>query len=151
MILNKNIVKSLIFITVYIMLFSSVNVSNKHKTKSPNFIVFLVDDQGWNGTSVQMMNKEPLSKSDYHETPNLEILAQNGIKFSNAYSSAPVCAPSRYSIQFGKSPARMSLILVNTDHIDHENLMSIPKMLKSDNQYVQHILESGEWEVTRMS
>ena len=146
MILNKNVVKSLIFITVYIMLFSCVNAPNKHKTKSPNFIVFLVDDQGWNGTSVQMMNKEPLSKSDYHETPNLEILAQNGIKFSNAYSSAPVCAPSRYSIQFGKSPARMSLIRVgmNTDHIDHENLMSIPKMLKSvDNQY--RTAHFGKW------
>ena len=146
MILNINVFKSLIFITVYIMLFSCVNVTNKYKTESPNFIIFLVDDQGWNGTSVQMMNKEPLSKSDYHETPNLEILAQNGIKFSNAYSSAPVCAPSRYSIQFGKSPARMSLIRVgmNTDHIDHENWMSIPKMLKSvDNQY--RTAHFGKW------
>ena len=146
MILNKNVLKSLIFISVYIMLFSCANAINKNKTESPNFIVFLVDDQGWNGTSVQMMNKEPLSKSDYHETPNLEILAQNGIKFSNAYSSAPVCAPSRYSIQFGKSPARMSLIRVgmNTDHIDHENWMSIPKMLKSvDNQY--RTAHFGKW------
>ena len=75
MILNKNVVKSLIFITVYIMSFSCANAPNKSKTESPNFIVFLVDDQGWNGTSVQMMNKEPLSKSDYHETPNLEIFS----------------------------------------------------------------------------
>ena len=46
----------------------------------------------------------------------LGIATQNGIKFSNAYSSAPVCAPSRYSIQFGKSPARelISIILEST-------------------------------------
>ena len=62
MILNINVFKSLIFITVYITLFSCVNVTNKYKTESPNFIIFLVDDQGWNGTSVQMMNKEPYLK-----------------------------------------------------------------------------------------
>ena len=118
MILNKNVVKSLIFITVYIMSFSCANAPNKSKTESPNYC-FLVDDQGWNGTSVQMMNKEPLSKSDYHETPNLEILAQNGIKvFQYAYSSTPVCTHQDIVFQFGKSPARMSLIRVgmNTDH-----------------------------------
>ena len=71
-----------------------------NSNNSPNFIFILADDQGWNGTSVQMMSSEPLSKSDYHYTPNLEILAQKGIRFSNAYASAPVCAPSRYSTQF---------------------------------------------------
>ena len=66
-----------------------------------------------------MMHNEPGSKSDYHETPNLEVLAKKGIRFSDAYASAPVCAPSRYSIQFGKTPARLSLIRVgmNTNHI----------------------------------
>ena len=86
-------------------------------TTSPNFILILADDQGWNGTSVKMMQNEPGSKSDYFETPNLELLAEKGIRFSDAYASAPVCAPSRYSIQFGKTPARLSLIRVgmNTD------------------------------------
>ena len=53
------------------------------------------------------------------------------MRFSDAYASAPVCAPSRYSIQFGKTPARLSLIRVgmNTDHIDHEGFISIPKAL----------------------
>ena len=57
-----------------------------NSNNSPNFIFILVDDQGWNGTSVQMMNTEPLSKSDYHSTPNLEKLASRGIRFSNAYA-----------------------------------------------------------------
>ena len=62
------------------------------------------------------------------------MLAEEGMRFSDAYSSAPVCAPSRYSIQFGKSPARLSLIRVgmNTDHIDHMGFISIPKALKKN-------------------
>ena len=44
--------------------FISSTKSHK-KLKSPNFILILADDQGWNGTSVQMMRDEPLSKSDY--------------------------------------------------------------------------------------
>ena len=117
-----------------------------NSNNSPNFIFILVDDQGWNGTSVQMMNTEPLSKSDYHSTPNLEKLASRGIRFSNAYASAPVCAPSRYSIQFGKTPARMSFIRVgmSTSHINHKELVSIPKALKKINkEYVA--AHFGKW------
>ena len=121
----------------------SVPTSNNNP---PNFIFILADDQGWNGTSVQMMSTEPLSKSDYHYTPNLEKLAKRGIRFSNAYASAPVCAPSRYSIQFGKTPARLSLIRVgmNSSHINHEELVSIPKALKKiNNNYVA--AHFGKW------
>jgi arylsulfatase A-like enzyme len=117
-----------------------------NSNNSPNFIFILVDDQGWNGTSVQMMNTEPLSKSDYHSTPNLEKLASRGIRFSNAYASAPVCAPSRYSIQFGKTPARMSFIRVgmSSSHINHKELVSIPKALKKINkEYVA--AHFGKW------
>ena len=105
------------------------------KSSTPNFIFILADDQGWNGTSVKMMHDEPGSKSDYFETPNLVKFANSGMRFSNAYSSAPVCAPSRYSIQFGKTPARLSLIRVgmNTDHINHDDFISIPKALKKNN------------------
>jgi arylsulfatase A-like enzyme len=119
---------------------------SSNSNNSPNFIFILVDDQGWNGTSVQMMNTEPLSKSDYHSTPNLEKLASRGIRFSNAYASAPVCAPSRYSIQFGKTPARMSFIRVgmSTSHINHKELVSIPKALKKINkEYVA--AHFGKW------
>lgn len=112
----------------------------------PNFVFVLVDDQGWNGTSVQMMEEEPLSKSDFIETPNLEVLAQQGARFSHAYAAAPVCAPSRYGIQFGKTPARLSLIRVgmNSNHIDHEEYVSIPKALKEiDSTYVAG--HFGKW------
>jgi len=140
-----------VFILFSLLLSSCKNNSegiseNKELRSSPNFILILADDQGWNGTSVQMMNKEPLSKSDYYETPNLEILANEGMKFSNAYSAAPVCAPSRYSIQFGKTPARLSLIRVgmNSDHIDHEGIISIPKALKQINSNYK-AAHFGKW------
>ena len=88
---------------------------------SPNFIFVLVDDQAWNGTSDDMVPGVPESASDFHQTPWLDSLARKGMRFSNARASAPACAPSRYSIQFGKSPARIQLIRVgmNTAHIPH--------------------------------
>ena len=95
-----------------------INSENSNETP-PNFILVLTDDQGWNGTSVSMSDSLPLSKSDYHKTPNLELLAKKGMRFSSAYASAPVCSPSRYSIQFGQTPARLRMIRVgmNTEHI----------------------------------
>ena len=104
----------------------------KNNENNPNFIFILADDQGWNGTSVKMIEDNELSKSDYYETPNIEKIASKAIIFSNAYASAPVCAPSRYSIQFGQTPARLKMIRVgmNTEHIDHEAKISIPKQLK---------------------
>ena len=127
---------------------NSIDSTKENETNqtSPNFILILSDDQGWNGTSVKMMDNEPGSKSHYFETPNLELLANRGMRFSDAYASAPVCAPSRYSIQFGKTPARLSLIRVgmNTDHIDHEGLTSIPKALKKiNNKY--RTAHFGKW------
>ena len=138
------------FISIILILFAC-NSSNHSKDKeadysSPNFILVLADDQGWNGTSVKMMYNESGSKSDYFETPNLELLSQKGMRFSDAYASAPVCAPSRYSIQFGKTPARISLIRVgmNTDHIDHEGFVSIPKALKKVNKQYR-TAHFGKW------
>ena len=114
--------------------------------KSPNFIVILADDQGWNGTSVQMNDNEVQSKSDYHQTPNIEALSKKGMRFSSAYASAPVCSPSRYSIQFGQTPARLKMIRVgmNTNHINHQTPLTIPKLLKKINSsYVT--AHFGKW------
>jgi len=129
-----------------VLFFFFVTGYGQKKTSSPNFILFLADDQGWNGTSVKMMGSEPGSKSDFHTTPNLNELASKSIRFSDAYAAAPVCAPSRYSIQFGKTPARLSLIRVgmNSDHIPHEKFKSIPKALKEVNaSYVT--AHFGKW------
>ena len=120
----------------------------QQKEKAPNFIVILVDDQGWNGTSVQMSDELSQSKSDYHQTPNILTLANRGMRFSSAYASAPVCSPSRYSIQFGQTPARLRMIRVgmNTNHINHQRPTTIPKLLKKVNPaYIT--AHYGKWEL----
>ena len=146
-----NLIKKVFFFIGISLLFFACQSTDRSKEKQinptpPNFILILADDQGWNGTSVKMMHNEPGSKSDYFETPNLELLAERGMRFSDAYASAPVCAPSRYSIQFGKTPARLSLIRVgmNTDHIDHEGFTSIPKALKKINSQYR-TAHFGKW------
>jgi arylsulfatase A len=129
----KNSTKLLSLILIGLVFFSCNTTRIVSKKKAPNFILILTDDQGWNGTSVQMMDEEIRSKSDYHQTPNLETLAKQGMRFSSAYASAPVCSPSRYSIQFGQTPARLKMIRVgmNTNHINHQTALTIPKLLKS--------------------
>jgi hypothetical protein len=69
--------------TILLMLGSTLVFSQKEiNNSSPNFIVILVDDQGWSGTSVQMKKDDASSMSDYHHTPNLEKLAAKGMRFS---------------------------------------------------------------------
>ena len=74
---------------------------------SPNFVIVYVDDLGWADTSVRMMGDEPLSASDFYQTPALERLARQGMRFSSGYAPTPTCTASRISIQFGKTPARL--------------------------------------------
>lgn len=72
----------------------------------PNFVLILVDDMGWNGTSVEQLTTESGSRSDYYQTPNLERIAAMGMTFSQGYAPAPKCSPSRNSILTGQSTAR---------------------------------------------
>ena len=74
----------------------------------------------------------PKPKSDYHRTPNLDSMLDKGMRFSNGYASAPVCAPSRYGIQFGKTPARLRLPVGRPNHAYH-NQTGIPQLLKKIN------------------
>ncbi len=72
----------------------------------PNIVFMLSDDQGWSGLSVPMHPTIP-SKGDEFHTPNLERLASQGMRFSAGYAPAPVCSPTRISLQTGKSPAQL--------------------------------------------
>jgi arylsulfatase A len=74
---------------------------------APNYILILTDDHGWTSTSVGMDAANPLSRSDYHETPSLERLAGKGMRFSQGYAPAAICTPTRRSILFGESLLRM--------------------------------------------
>ena len=88
-------------------------VAQTQAADRPNFIIVYVDDLGWSDTSVRMMDSDPDSASDFHQTPHLEELARRGMKFSCAYAPAPTCTPSRKSIQFGKTPGRLQYTFVH--------------------------------------
>lgn len=75
--------------------------------RKPNFVFILADDMGWTGTSVQLDDQVPESKSDYYRTPTLERLAEQGIRFTQAYSPGALCTPSRAAILTGKTPAAL--------------------------------------------
>jgi len=78
--------------------------AQSQKLLQPNIIVFLVDDMGWMDTSVPFYDSiMPLNKR-YH-TPNMERLAREGMKFTDAYAQ-PVCTPTRVSYLTGMSSAR---------------------------------------------
>lgn len=69
--------------------------------KKPNVVLFLVDDLGWGDFGCY--------GNTFHETPNVDRLAAEGMKFTSAYAAAPVCSPSRASLLTGKWPARLHL------------------------------------------
>ncbi len=81
--------------------------ANALAAERPNIVFMLADDQAWNGTSVAMHPSLSESKSRYFQTPHLEKLAAQGMRFSQAYAPAPVCSPTRISLQTGKSPAQL--------------------------------------------
>ena len=66
-----------------------------------NVVLILADDLGWNGLAC--------CGSDLHETPHLDRLAAEGVRFTEAYAAAPVCTPTRASILTGKFPARLQM------------------------------------------
>jgi len=70
----------------------------------PNVVLFLVDDMGWQDTSVPFHSSATPFNAHYR-TPNMERLAASGIKFTQAYA-APVCSPTRTSIMTGQNPVR---------------------------------------------
>lgn len=70
----------------------------------PNIILFLVDDMGWQETSVPFYKEEtPLNRR--YKTPNMEKMAENGVKFMQAYACA-ISSPTRCSLMSGMNAAR---------------------------------------------
>lgn len=91
----------------------------------PNIIVFMVDDMGWMDTSVPFGDSVYLLNKRYR-TPNMERLASDGMKFTNAYAT-PVCTPTRTSFLTGMNAAHHGVTNwtsprknSNTDNIDEQ-------------------------------
>ncbi|MRT93778.1 sulfatase-like hydrolase/transferase [Ancylomarina sp. 16SWW S1-10-2] len=84
------------FLIIIVLLSVSLFTSCKHDNKQPNIVVVLCDDLGYGDLSTF---GHPVI-----QTPNLDQLAEKGIKFTNCYSAAPVCSPSRVGLLTGRSP-----------------------------------------------
>ncbi|MBC9890056.1 MAG: sulfatase-like hydrolase/transferase [Opitutae bacterium] len=118
-------------IQIWVTLFlAAVNCSAQQPPATsppkPNIIFMLSDDQGWTETAVQMHPEVENSKSAIVETPHLVKLASQSMRFSQAYSPAPVCAPSRISLQTGKSPAQVRWTKASRSHTAVDGFKLIP-------------------------
>ena len=83
-----------------LFLFAFACFSNERPAK-PNVVLILTDDLGW-----QDVKCYDIDEPSPMETPNIDSLAKQGVKFWQAYAPAPTCAPSRCAIMSGNHPAR---------------------------------------------
>ena len=78
---------------------TSTGVWGQNAGSKPNVVFILADDLGWSDTTLYGTTK-------LYKTPNIERLAQRGMTFTRAYSSSPLCSPTRASVLTGLIPAR---------------------------------------------
>ncbi|HTH32063.1 MAG TPA: sulfatase-like hydrolase/transferase, partial [Lacibacter sp.] len=88
------------FTTAVFLLLSAASIAQQ----KPNIIYIMTDDLGYADLSCY-------GRKDY-QTPNLDKLATEGMKFTHAYAGAPVCTPTRTSFMTGRYPARESIGLL---------------------------------------
>ena len=92
----KKVEFSLVF---YLSFMMAVYAQDRTKNdRKPNIILIFADDLGWGDLNCY--------GSSYYETPNLNKLAAEGMRFTNAYASAPYCTASRAGLLTGKYPGR---------------------------------------------
>ena len=89
------------------------------KKSRPNIIVILIDDLGWTDLGCY--------GSQFYETPNIDRLAAQGMRFTNGYAACTVCSPTRASLLTGKYPARLHLTDWIPGHARPFAKLSVPK------------------------
>ena len=136
-----------LFLLIYLIFgVSNLSVpSKKQLEKRPNFILILTDDLGWSCFSSKMDDRINDSKSDYYETPNIDLFIKKSMRFSKGYAPDPICSPTRRSIQFGRTSIKMG----DDDDFPQKyttDLRTIPQVLKSiDNRY--KAAHFGKWDL----
>lgn len=119
------------------------NAVQAQSDSKPNIIVILTDDLGYGDISCY---------SGTYSTPNIDKMAEEGIRFTNYYSTSPICSPSRVGILTGMAPARWNFttFLNNkkanriAEQVDYLNTdaPTIPKLLKEQGYATGHF---GKW------
>lgn len=110
-------------------LFSSAQAADK-----PNFVFFLIDDLGRQDLGCY--------GSTFHETPNVDQLAREGVQFMDAYSAAPLCSPTRASILTGKYPVRVGITRATPEQSLSLDELTIAEALKEAGYRTAHL---GKW------
>jgi arylsulfatase A-like enzyme len=111
--------KSIVLIFSLLLSVVSRQTFSQAAEKQPNILFILVDDWGWTDLSS--------AGSKYYETPNIDKLATQGLKFTQAYSVGPNCAPSRASLMTGKYTPRHGIYTVgNSDRGESVDRKLIP-------------------------
>ena len=93
----------------FVLLFISQVFANE--SKQPNIVLFFVDDFGQRDLSCY--------GSTLYETPNMDRLAAEGMRFTRAYASYPRCVPSRQGLLSGKYPNRLESEMIASGNHDH--------------------------------
>ncbi|NJN26425.1 MAG: sulfatase [Cyclobacteriaceae bacterium] len=86
----------------------SCDAPQKSPINKPNIVFILADDLGWADL--------PIYGNTFNEAPNITKLADEGMRFDNAYAASPVCSPTRASIQSGQYPATVGITDFITGH-----------------------------------
>lgn len=103
----------------------SINPAGSAEQVKPNVVIFYVDDLGYGDLSSYGMTAT--------QTPNVDALAKDGIRFTDAHSSAATCTPSRYSMLTGQYAFRNNAAILPGDApliIDHTK-PTLPKMMQA--------------------
>jgi len=104
------------------------------ESSRPNIIFILADDMGWADL--------PVYGNQFNEAPNLTRMAEEGIRFTDAYAACPVCSPTRASIMSGQYPARVGITDFITGHWRPYEEVIVPK---NRTQYLpEEIITVGE-------
>src|SRR5436190_4896879 len=82
----------------FLQLLAGAAASTAQNIRRLNFIFILVDDWVWTDLGCY--------GSKFYETPNIDRLPSQGMRFTNAYAACPVCSPTRASILTGRYPVR---------------------------------------------
>jgi arylsulfatase A-like enzyme len=98
--MNQNQLKSMALLTAGLGLLNC-QAQQKKETQLPNIVFIVSDDMGWKDLACY--------GNTIHETPNIDRLAKESVRFTDAYASSPVCTPTRASIMTGKYPARLHM------------------------------------------
>lgn len=90
----KNLILFLLIFNLYLISCTNQTKQKNEKSAKPNIVYILADDLGYGDLSCYGQT--------HFETPNIDNLAENGMKFTQHYSGSTVCAPSRSSLMTGK-------------------------------------------------